>query len=231
MTRFFLTASIAMCAVLIAPAMAQDEKKETNSVIQKNAPKVEDSAKAAPVIETKNKKPTPVDEWLSAENAMIDKLSEEDQAHIFIMRNKHSVIRAVAVVERDVGSAVEACSKANPDMKEKMESRYEQWKNAVNPITETAQKNLNASIESQKIVKPSEFKKILKLNDKAFEYGDKMTVKTPVSSVSACNKLLKSMDKTEDQMVTLLRQSLLPESVIKSRAEKDAPKKPSRSLN
>lgn len=174
------------------------------------------------VLETKKEKPTPVDAWVTAENAMIDKLSEKERASIFILRNKHSVIRAIDVVEKDIGAAVEACGKANPDLKEKMEARYEQWQNAVNPITETAQKNLKSDINNQKIVKPSELKKVLKLNDKAFEYSDKMTVKTPVSSAAACNNLLKSMDRTEDEMVTLLRQTLLPESVIKSRAEKQA---------
>lgn len=224
MTRFFLTSSIALCALLVSPAMAE-EKKEPAAVIQKVGPKVMKESKTPPPAEVKKKDPTPVDEWVAAENAMIDKLSEEDSANIFIMRNKHSIIRAIGVVERDIGAAVDACSKANPDMKEKMQGRYKQWQDAVNPITKTAQKNLEAAIDAQKIVKPAEFKKVLKMNDKAFEYGDKLTVKKPVSSPEACNKLIQSMNGSEDEMVTLLRQTLLPESVIKSRAQKQAKEK------
>lgn len=218
MPQFLFSTFLVVFALFASPAWAE-EKKDPAAVIKKVGPKVVEEKKAEATPAPK-KNPTPVDEWVEAENAMIDKLSEDDQAKIFIMRNKHSVIRAIGVVERDIGAAVEACGKNNPDMKDSMSERYKQWQNAVNPIIKTAQKNLDASINSQKIVKASEFKKVLKLNDMAFEYGDKMTVKKPVSSKDACEKLVKSMDKSEDEMVTLLRQSLLPENVIKDRAEK-----------
>jgi hypothetical protein len=165
------------------------------------------------------KSKSPVDVWVEAENAMIAPLNDDQKESVFILRNKHSIIRVIGVVERDIGNAVKACVEKNPDLKDRMETRFNQWKGAVLPIVETARKNLDKDIKAQSIVKPEEFKKVMKLNDKAFEYSDEQTIKTPVSEKSACEDLLSSMDDTEDRMITLLRETLLTESVIRERVE------------
>ncbi|PZO85373.1 MAG: hypothetical protein DI626_07580, partial [Micavibrio aeruginosavorus] len=157
--------------------------------------------------------------WIDAENALIAKLSAKDQESFFIMRNKHSIIRAVEVVERDVGAAVKSCGKANPDMKDKMTSRFDQWKDAVNPILDTARKSLEREINEQKIVDVGAAKNVLKLNDAAYKDGEKNMKKVPISTKEACEGLLASMNRTEDDMVTLLQQTLLPESVIRKRSD------------
>jgi hypothetical protein len=164
---------------------------------------------------------TPVSKWLEAENAMIDPLSELDKQSIYILRQKHSIIRVIGIVERDIGAAVKSCSKANPDMKGDIETRFTDWKNAVKPVVTTARKNLNQEIEKQEIVSTKEFKRVLKLNDDAFEYTDKRTTKNPVSERAACESLMASMNDTEDKMVKLLQDTLLPPSVIKSRIDRE----------
>ncbi len=163
---------------------------------------------------------TPVKEWIDAENALIKPLSEKDKESFFILRNKYSVIRVVGIVERDVGNAVKSCGDNNPDMKDKMNTRFKQWKGAVDPIIDTAKKTWEKDMNAQTIVDAKEARHVLKLNDKAYEYGEKQIVKNPVSSKEACEGLLESMDDTEDKMVTLLQQTLLPESVIRTRGEK-----------
>ena len=70
------------------------------------------------------------------------------------------------------------------------------------------------------MVFPSDFKYVLKLNDKAYAYGEKQIEKTPVTDKEACQGLLDSMDRTENKMVELLQDMLLPESVIRERAER-----------
>lgn len=205
-SRFFVLLTTAL--LIAAPSYAQEKKTE------------EKPAKEATTVLAKKTGPAgPVKEWIDAENAMIDKLPNAQKESIFILRNKHSVIRVIRVVERDIGSAVKACSSKNPDMKSKMNDRFTQWKNAVTPIIKTAEKQLNADIDSQQLVDAKEFRRVMKLNDEAFEYGEKQIQKTPVSSKEACEDLLSSMDRTEDDMIQLLRQTLLPESVIQSRAK------------
>jgi hypothetical protein len=209
MTRIF--SLLLVTAVLIsAPVLAAEEKKTDPAPA---------AAKEEPALK---KEVTPITKWIDAENAMIDPLNDLDKESVFILRQKHSVIRVIGVVERDIDSAVKSCGKANPDMKAAIEGRFTQWKNAVDPVIATAKKNLTTEIEKQTIVNEAQFKKVLKLNDEAFEYGDKKTAKQPVSSKEACEALIESMNDTEDDMITLLQDTLLPPSVIKSRVQKQA---------
>lgn len=166
------------------------------------------------------KKETPVSKWIAAENKLIGTLDRKSKQTFFVIRNKHGVIRSVRVVHRDVKTAVRACGKKNPEMKKEMNARFKAWGNAVLPVLKLADKYLKEEIHTQKVVFESDFKHILKLNDKAFAYGEKQIQKTPVTDREACTSLWKSMDRTEDKVVELLQDMLLPESVIRERAQR-----------
>ncbi len=198
MRPFYLFLVLATLVALPVCVQAQD-KKETPKVTEKTT-----------VLAKKSGPSGPVKDWIDAENAMIDKFSKAQVESILILRNKHAYIRVTEVLERDIGNAVKACGKANPDIKAKMDGRFTQWKNAVNPIIKTAKKQLDTDIDGQKIVEPKEFRRVMKLNDKAFEHGEKQIQKTPVTTKEACEGLLASMDRTEDDMIKILRQTLLP---------------------
>lgn len=210
--KFFLLFGVAACVFAADVSFAQEKAKD--------APKAKAETALRKAADPDAPQPgTPLAKWIDAENALIAKLSAKDQESFFILRNKHSIIRAVEVVERDVGAAVKSCGKENPDMKEKMSSRFGQWKDAVTPILDTARKSLEREIAAQKIVDVKAAKNVLKLNDAAYEDGEKNMKKVPVSSKEACEGLLASMNRTEDDMVTLLQQTLLPESVIRKRSD------------
>ncbi len=202
----FLLSSFVVLA-LTAPAVAQDKPKEE---------KVESVLK---VKEPKKAVSTPLKKWIDAENAMIDPLADVDKESIFILRNKYSIMRAVHVVKEDIGVAVKSCGSNNPDMKKEMDDRFSQWKSAVDPILNTAKKQLDKDIENQTIVDKKQFKEVLKLNDAAYDDGESKVTKKPVSSKEACEGLIDSMDRTEDDMIELLQETLLPESVIRKRGE------------
>lgn len=162
---------------------------------------------------------SPVSEWMAAENKLIETLNARGKEEFLIMRNKHSVLRSVRIVERDVGNAVKACGKANPDLKEPMRARFKDWRGAVDPILDEADKFLDQEIEAQQLVYPSDFRHVLKLNDKAYEYSDSKIKKEVVTSKDACEKLLESMDRTEDKMVQLLQDILVPSDVVRQRVQ------------
>lgn len=218
-SRFSLL--LAAAALMVsAPAYAQDDaapaktEKPTSNVKTKPAEPAPAKLKPRENPEDNN----PVQQWIAAENKLIDTLSNKDKASFFVMRNKHGVIRSVGVVRRDIGNAVKACGKANPGMKATMDTRFKNWEDAVLPVIDLADKFLKEEIETQKVVFPSDFKHVLKLNDKAYEYGESKIEKQPVTSEEACENLLESMDRTENKMVELLQDMLLPESVIRERA-------------
>jgi hypothetical protein len=207
MTRKSLLLSSLFTLLIASPDFAHAQKEAP--VMQKS---VVQSSQAGPA-------PGPLKTWIDAENALIDPLNDKDKESFFILRNKYSVLRVIRIVGRDIGNAVKSCGSKNPDMKDKMEGRFKQWQGAVDPILDSAKKTLDQDIENQKIVDVKKARTVLKLNDEAYEFGDKQIAKTPVTTKEACQGLLDSMDRTEDQMVTLLQQTLLPESVIRKRGE------------
>lgn len=192
-----LLLAVAALAVTMAPAYAQKAKQ----------------------VEVKPEKNNPVQAWMEAENKLIDTLNQRGKEQFLILRNKHSMVRTVRVVGRDVGGAVKACGKNNPDMKEEMDARFSEWSGAVNSILDDADKFLQKEIDEQQLVYPSDFRHILKLNDKAYDYTESQVKKEVVTSKDACKKLLASMDRTEDRMVELLQDILVPESVIRERTK------------
>ncbi|PZQ45898.1 MAG: hypothetical protein DI551_06130 [Micavibrio aeruginosavorus] len=225
MTRSsLLLSAVCLSFLLSASALAAEEKAQTKPVAEKPvatkpATKKEEETPDTVLAQPKKTEETPVTKWIAAENALIDPLSDKDKESFFILRNKYSMIRVTRVVERDIGAAVESCGDKNADIKAKMDARYKQWKNAVDPILDTAKKQLDKDLASQKIVDPKKAKNVLDLNDEAYVYSEKQITKMPVSTKEACENLLMSMDHTEDNMVTLLQQTLLPENVIRQRRD------------
>lgn len=200
--RVLLLLSVPM--VLMSPYAQAQEKQDSVVRVEKKAPV---------------KQQADVQKWIAAENAMIDKLSADDKETVYILRSKYATMRAVRMVEGDVGLAVKSCGKANPDMESAMEGRFADWKKAVNPILDTANKQLQKDIDAQKIVSAKEFRSVMALQDKASDVQEKKIQKIPVSTKESCQGLLESMDRTEDDIIQLLRKTLLTESVIKTRSK------------
>lgn len=164
---------------------------------------------------------TPVSQWIDAENALIEPLSKTDQQTFFVLRNKHSVIRTLRVVRDDIKSAVTLCAKENESLNEEIKTRFSDWENAVLPILKEADIFLKKEIDEQVVVTPSDARKVLKLNDKAYKYSQSKIKKQPISDEKSCKNLIKSMDKTEDELISLLQTMLLPEDVVRKRLEEE----------
>jgi len=163
---------------------------------------------------------TPITKWMDAENAMIDTLPRQNQKVFFVLRNKANVIRSVNMVERDIKNAVKSCAKENKEISLDIKSRFKDWQRAVNPILKEADKFLKKELKEQEAFHISDYKHVTKLNDKAFEFSEKQIKKKPVSSLKACQGLMKSMDRSENQLVGLLQDILLPEEVVRKRIER-----------
>ena len=129
-------------------------------------------------------------------------------------------MRSIEIVRRDIQNAVKACGKANPDLKKEMNKRYKSWEKAVMPILKTSQKFLETELKEQDAFHISDYRHVMKLNDKAYEYSESKIEKTPVTTVEACEGLLASMDRTEDKLIGLLQEILLPEEVVRKRLER-----------
>lgn len=189
-----LLCSFLLLTFFIAPASFADDKKQA-------------------------KKETPVSEWLKAENALLDELPKANKDVFFVFRNKHGVIRSIEVVHKDISLAVKSCGKENPEMKKEMRSRLKEWEGAVFPVLKEARKFLKRELKEQEAFHVSDYNHVMKLNDKAYAFSESKIEKQPVSSKEACEGLMASMDATEDKLVNVLQSILLPEEVLRKRAE------------
>jgi len=164
---------------------------------------------------------TPVSEWIAAENKLIDTLDAQDQETFFILRNKHSVIRTLYVVRGDIKGAVELCAKDNENLADEITARFSQWEDAVLPILKEAQDFLDTEINEEKTVFATDARHVFKLNDAAYEFSQSKIEKQPISDEKSCKALMKSMDKTENELIELLQNILLPKEVVKERLEQE----------
>ncbi len=197
-----------LTTLLISPVFAAD-KDEVVKLKAENQKKVEQGIE----------KETPITEWISSEKALLKKLPEKNRQTFFILRNKHSVIRSVEVVKRDVGNAVKACAENNKDMAKAMKTRFSQWTGVVDPILKDAQKFLELELKEQEAFHVSDYRHVTELNDKAYNFSESQIQKSPVTTKEACQGLLDSMDRTEESLINILQDILLPEEVVRKRLE------------
>jgi len=125
------------------------------------------------------------------------KLGEPELRHLYFIREGFGITRAVKMVRRDVGNAVKACGKDNPDMKPDMEGRYSEWTKAVDPVLAEQEAAIDTAVKAQNYVKPKEIKDYLKLIEQTADYANDNIDKRIVTTPEACESLLKSMDKTQ----------------------------------
>lgn len=169
---------------------------------------------------------------LAAEEFMAD-MDDLSKRHFGVLYGNYNLIQVVETVQDDVEAAVEACGDANPDMEEPLETRFDAWNDAVNPVLKEADANVKNMILAQDYANPREIRKFLGVVDDAREDKDDEVEKIPVTSPEACQSLLEKMDETEANMVKLLQMTLvsLPmtmqadDEAAKAKAAEEAAKK------
>ena len=140
-----------------------------------------------------------------------EKLQKPEVEHLYFIREGFGVTRAVKVVRRDVSAAVKACAKANPDMKDPIQKRFDEWAGMVDPVLAAKEKEIDAAVTGQTYAKPKEIKDYLKLIEQAADHANKSIDKQIVTTPDACESLQRSMDKTQEIVSELLSDvELLP---------------------
>jgi hypothetical protein len=124
------------------------------------------------------------------------------------IENSHGTIRAVEDVQQSISRAVESCSKANPDIKDSLSSRFEEWKEALRPVMQKGRSKLDKMILLQGFSQPSQVRAYLKKFDAAVIYRNQGIKAVPVTAKEDCQKLQKSMGKTQDDLIELLTETL-----------------------
>ncbi|MCD8498196.1 MAG: hypothetical protein LRZ85_09125 [Alphaproteobacteria bacterium] len=149
-------------------------------------------------------------EDLSDKLGVLEKrLNDKERHHFGIIYNNHNLIQTVKTVEGDVGNAVSACSRENPDMASKMEDRFDDWKTAVNAKLTEAEGLTQSMIFAQDYATKDEINDALAAADTLRAHSQTIYDKVPVTSEEACEFLYEKMVETKDNMLMLISTTLI----------------------
>ncbi len=145
-------------------------------------------------------------------------LEPEQMRHFYFVYNNYNLVNTVKTVRTDVSNAINACGENNPEMKGKLDSRFRQWADAIEPAMKEAEANINNMVFAQSYAPPKDIRHIFGLVDATrIETAAKLK-KVPVTSAEACQFLLNKMNDTQESMLSLLRATLIsyPQSAAPS---------------
>jgi hypothetical protein len=196
-------------------AGAPDEKKDKAAVPAKaaEAPAKTEPAKDKPALAAARQL-NPANPWSKKVNAqamaLAKQLNDEQSQKVAEMMMGFDMLRQIRIVEKDVGKAVEECGKNNPDIKDKIASRFGKWKSAVDPALSQNENSMNAAIKAKVAGDPRKIRDYFDLIEKYGEYEEVTLNKHAVTSAEECERLLSSLDRTQIALTEVLQKIKWP---------------------
>lgn len=141
--------------------------------------------------------------------AITKDLDKNSERHFYTIYGSYNVIKVVEDIQAQVGAAVDKCIDANPDMKDALKDRFIAWEDALEPVIDEAEGNVDNMIAAQEYTKPRDIRKLLKFADEARAKKNEDLDKYPVTTPEACEYLRVKMDETQENLITLLESTLI----------------------
>jgi len=170
--------------------------------------------------------PEPDERFVSVHDkikAFTEDFDEASTRHFYALYGSYNLVKVVEDVQVQVGDAIEKCSEVNPDMREALENRYNDWKGEIDGVLDEANGNIDNMIIAQDYAKPRAIRKLMKFIDKKRISKSSDVEKYPVTSPEACEYLRTKMDETQGNLIGLLKSTLvsLPNSLLNADAEEE----------
>jgi hypothetical protein len=140
---------------------------------------------------------------------IVGTLEEQNQRHFLGIYSTYTTIGAVKAVRTSVENTVKACGKENPDLKDKMDSRYATWVKAIDPVLKEADTQVKNMIIAQDYEQPKTIRAFLKRTDDVRTKTAESITKIPVTTPEGCNYLHDKMDETQITLTDLLQETLI----------------------
>ena len=154
--------------------------------------------------------------------SLLNGLEKYQAQYIYKIRQEFGVIRSVQVVKSDIGDAVKSCKEENPSIEEKITSRFESWNSEIISKLASADAALKEAIQRQSFRPTVRVNMLLDHVQAAFEERDSQLQKVPVTTLEACENLLKSLDNTEESLKTLIDETTKKLNELSTDPEKTA---------
>jgi hypothetical protein len=222
---FCLFAAAIPAGYAAAPEDAQAVREEPESdTVQPAETPAEEEAQDEEALEEQGDAARKTYEMVTG---IVEKLKPAEQKHFFMIYTNYNLIGTVRVVQADVSKAIDACSQNNPDMEDRLRTRFKDWNGAVDPVLKEADANLNNMVLAQDYLPQKKIKAVFKSVDDTRMKTTGRIEKKPVTTKDACEYLLGKMDETQETMISILRDTLVtfPQAFPDAETE-SAPEKP-----
>lgn len=139
-----------------------------------------------------------------------------------VISDGFGIMHAVMLTNKSVSTTIAACGKRNPEMKADMDAAYTKWYGGIGPVLEAREKDLKAAVRDGRFSKPQEVEAFLDALDSLARHNYDRMEKSPLTTPSACERLVKSMERSGEKLSKALTELKFPYAVAKEKAATDA---------
>jgi hypothetical protein len=136
-------------------------------------------------------------------------LKGDNAKHFYMMYSNYNLIGATKMVQSDVKNAIKACGTENPALKTELDGSFKTWNDAVDPMIKEAVANNDNMMIAQDYADAAKIRKAFKTLDETRAITSEHANKVPVTTEEACRHLLGKMSETQQNLVNLLRGTLV----------------------
>lgn len=152
---------------------------------------------------------SPVKQYENAAGKLMAEMDEAQKASYGIFLASYSSLSAVKGVREAVKTGIGSCGLQNPDRKETYDSKFEAWNKALDETVVQADQVIENTIKVQRFAPVVDLREVVEYFDAAmaFRENEAKANEVPVSDLEGCDKLIDSMDETQENLTRLIRES------------------------
>lgn len=166
----------------------------------------------------------------SAQAAKLEKKAAEiaetfspvEKENLGVISDGFGIMHAVQLTNKSVFTTIDLCGKRNPEMKADLDAAYKEWYGGLGPHLQAREKDMKAAINDGRFSKPKDVTDFLDLLDKLAKHNYDRMEKQPLTTPSACERLVKTMDRTGEKLGKALAELKFPYAVPKKKPATDS---------
>lgn len=162
----------------------------------------------------------------SAQAAKLEKKAAEiaetfspvEKENLGVISDGFGIMHAVQMTNKSVFTTIDLCGKNNPEMKTDLDAAYKQWYGGIGPHLLARESDMKAAIHDGRFSKPKDVSTFLDLLDQLAKHNYDRMEKKPLTTPSACTRLVKTMDRTGEKLSKALAELKFPYAVPKNKS-------------
>lgn len=150
--------------------------------------------------------------------------SPVEKENLGVLSDGFGIMHAVQLTNKSVFTTIDLCGKRNPEMKPDLDAAYKEWYGGFGPHLQAREADMKAAINDGRFSKPKDVSAFLDLLDQLAKHNYDRMEKQPLTTPSACERLVKTMDRTGEKLSKTLAELKFPYAVPKNKPAADVAK-------